>query len=91
MYNILDIKPSCSEDIRASYFTVGLVSLSLISYSESAPSQYNKVIVVPEAHIPTKASKEVSEEELTRHAMRLSESSLKEDWDVEDDHWESFL
>ena len=30
--------------------------------------------------------------ELTQHAMRLSESSLAEDWNEEsDEHWESFL
>ncbi|WP_163381077.1 hypothetical protein [Cyclobacterium sp. SYSU L10401] len=35
---------------------------------------------------------EEDENELTLHAMRLSESSLKEDWENEDDtHWDSFL
>ncbi|WP_202928002.1 DUF2281 domain-containing protein [Cyclobacterium roseum] len=32
------------------------------------------------------------ESALTQHAMRLSESSLNEDWENEDDaHWDSFL
>lgn len=34
----------------------------------------------------------ISEVELTRHAMRLAQSSLEEDWLDEDDaYWESFL
>ena len=36
--------------------------------------------------------KEEISSELTQHAMRLSESSLAEDWNEEsDEHWESFL
>ncbi|MBD3630366.1 hypothetical protein [Cyclobacterium sp.] len=32
------------------------------------------------------------ERALTQHSMRLSESSLNEDWENEDDaHWDSFL
>ncbi|WP_163381085.1 DUF2281 domain-containing protein [Cyclobacterium sp. SYSU L10401] len=32
------------------------------------------------------------ENAVTRHAMRLSESSLNEDWENEEDsHWDSFL
>ncbi len=36
--------------------------------------------------------KHAGESALTQHAMRLSESSLNEDWENEDDaHWDSFL
>lgn len=34
----------------------------------------------------------LAESELTKVAMRLTESALKEDWENEDDaHWDSFL
>ena len=90
MYNINSVT-TYSEDRRGLYLAVGFASLSLISYSES-----NSAIIDPpfsEISIQIdQDSEEQTSSELTKHAMRLSNSSLAEDWnDESDDHWSSFL
>lgn len=43
-------------------------------------------------YLGKQAVQEDEEKALTQHALRLSESSLKEDWENEDDnHWDRFL
>lgn len=45
-----------------------------------------------EQHLQKQGAEKAGEKAMTRHAMRLSESSLKEGWENEEDnHWDSFL
>ncbi len=88
MYNINSI--SYTEDRRSLYIAASIASLSLISFSE--PSVNMDYIAEKVTIELNEVNEEESSLELTQHAMNLTQESLSEDWNNEDDdHWSSFL
>lgn len=73
------------------YKTVGIVGVSLIGFSQCEEinlSNYD----IDSRELIGYSSKIDFDRELTSHALRLSESSLEEDWADEDEaNWEQYL
>ena len=64
-----------------------LQSKNIKSTSESIKKELSELSNSQTQHLQEEISSE-----LAQHAMRLSQSSLAEDWNEEsDEHWESFL
>lgn len=74
--------------IRLGSSTIGAVGIaSLVGFF--CPTNNNSNT---ESHIESNEIDQESDSELTNHCMRLSESSLAEDWDQDyDNHWDSYL
>lgn len=89
MYN--KYSTSYTEDKGTLYLTLGVIGISLISYSEPIENYKGVNKNNYEQTLSFSNSLDV-EKELTDHAMLLSQTSLVEDWKDEDNaNWESYL